>query len=159
QKLQISLLLVLLFCHACDGQDLPECCRQKTCSCRIYDLLHATGNHAAGILTLGKRKNPEQGFQSRLYRLLHGSGNHATGILTMGKRADSASEPLACPTLPTLLLAGSRSEAWCNPSPLSHQGMFPPRACMEPLLKLCLMKTTTASATHTNTNHHYEMAN
>lgn len=46
------------------------------------------GNHAAGILTLGKRKSIPPAFQSRLYRLLHGSGNHAAGILTMGKREE-----------------------------------------------------------------------
>ncbi|XP_062451417.1 hypocretin neuropeptide precursor [Rhea pennata] len=46
------------------------------------------GNHAAGILTLGKRKSVPPAFQSRLYRLLHGSGNHAAGILTMGKRGE-----------------------------------------------------------------------
>ncbi|NXK93423.1 OREX protein, partial [Formicarius rufipectus] len=69
-------------------QSLPDCCRQKTCSCRVYDLLHGMGNHAAGILTLGKRKSVPLAFQSRLYRLLHGSGNHAAGILTMGKRGE-----------------------------------------------------------------------
>ncbi|XP_062483697.1 hypocretin neuropeptide precursor [Pezoporus occidentalis] len=46
------------------------------------------GNHAAGILTLGKRKSGPPAFQSRLYRLLHSSGNHAAGILTMGKRGE-----------------------------------------------------------------------
>lgn len=46
------------------------------------------GNHAAGILTLGKRKSVPPAFQSRLYRLLHSSGNHAAGILTMGKRGE-----------------------------------------------------------------------
>uniref|UniRef100_H3AFZ2 Hypocretin neuropeptide precursor n=1 Tax=Latimeria chalumnae TaxID=7897 RepID=H3AFZ2_LATCH len=69
------------------SQSVPECCHQKTCSCRIYNLLHGNGNHAAGILTLGKRKEaPPHAFQSRLYRLLHSPGNHAAGILTMGKR-------------------------------------------------------------------------
>ncbi|NXN92028.1 OREX protein, partial [Rhinopomastus cyanomelas] len=81
------LLLLLLLCSlAAARQSLPECCRQRTCSCRVYDLLHGMGNHAAGILTLGKRKSVPAAFQSRLYRLLHGSGNHAAGILTMGKR-------------------------------------------------------------------------
>ncbi|NXB16251.1 OREX protein, partial [Rhagologus leucostigma] len=81
------LLLLLLLCSlAAARQTLPHCCRQKTCSCRVYDLLHGMGNHAAGILTLGKRKSVPLAFQSRLYRLLHGSGNHAAGILTMGKR-------------------------------------------------------------------------
>ncbi|NXJ79681.1 OREX protein, partial [Trogon melanurus] len=83
------LLLLLLLCSLVTArQNLPECCRQKTCSCRIYDLLHGMGNHAAGILTLGKRKSIPPAFQSRLYRLLHSSGNHAAGILTMGKRGD-----------------------------------------------------------------------
>ncbi|NXU80192.1 OREX protein, partial [Oreotrochilus melanogaster] len=83
------LLLLLLFCSlAAARQSLPECCRQKTCSCRVYDLLHGMGNHAAGILTLGKRKSVPSAFQSRLYHLLHSSGNHAAGILTMGKRGE-----------------------------------------------------------------------
>ncbi|XP_056367878.1 hypocretin neuropeptide precursor [Oenanthe melanoleuca] len=59
------------------------------------------GNHAAGILTLGKRKSVPLAFQSRLYRLLHGSGNHAAGILTMGKRGQhpgtACHDTLGCP--------------------------------------------------------------
>ena len=81
-------MLLLLCSLATARQSLPECYRQKTCSCRIYDPLHGMGNHAAGILTLGKRKSVPPAFQSRLYRLLHGSGNHAAGILTMGKRGE-----------------------------------------------------------------------
>uniref|UniRef100_A0A8B9S788 Hypocretin neuropeptide precursor n=1 Tax=Apteryx owenii TaxID=8824 RepID=A0A8B9S788_APTOW len=83
------LLLLLLLCSLAEArQNVPECCRQKTCSCRIYDLLHGMGNHATGILTLGKRKSVPPAFQSRLYHLLHSSGNHAAGILTMGKRRE-----------------------------------------------------------------------
>ncbi|NXJ11785.1 OREX protein, partial [Odontophorus gujanensis] len=89
QRSACLLLLLLLLCSMVGArQSLPECCRQKTCSCRIYDLLHGMGNHAAGILTLGKRKSIPPAFQSRLYRLLHSSGNHAAGILTMGKREE-----------------------------------------------------------------------
>uniref|UniRef100_A0A7M4EDJ8 Hypocretin neuropeptide precursor n=1 Tax=Crocodylus porosus TaxID=8502 RepID=A0A7M4EDJ8_CROPO len=88
QKAACLLLLFLLCSLAVARQGVPDCCRQKTCSCRIYDLLHGMGNHAAGILTLGKRKSGSQPFQSRLYRLLQGSGNHAAGILTMGRRAE-----------------------------------------------------------------------
>ncbi|NXY51546.1 OREX protein, partial [Ceuthmochares aereus] len=88
QRAACLLLLLLLCSLAAARQSLPECCRQKTCSCHIYDLLHGVGNHAAGILTLGKRKSIPPAFQSRLYRLLHGSGNHAAGILTMGKRGE-----------------------------------------------------------------------
>ncbi|XP_021388549.1 hypocretin neuropeptide precursor [Lonchura striata] len=96
------LLLLLLFCSlAAARQSLPHCCRQKTCPCRVYDLLHGMGNHAAGILTLGKRKSVPLAFQSRLYRLLHGSGNHAAGILTMGKRGQqpgtACPDTLGCP--------------------------------------------------------------
>lgn len=47
-----------------------------------------TGDAAAGILTLGKRKEEEERFQSRLHQLLHGSRNKAAGILTMGKRTE-----------------------------------------------------------------------
>ncbi|NXF83923.1 OREX protein, partial [Sclerurus mexicanus] len=88
QRAACLLLLLLLCSLAAARQSLPDCCRQKTCSCRVYDLLHGMGNHAAGILTLGKRKSVPLAFQSRLYRLLHGSGNHAAGILTMGKRGE-----------------------------------------------------------------------
>ncbi|NXN84336.1 OREX protein, partial [Bombycilla garrulus] len=95
------LLLLLLCSLAAARQSLPHCCRQKTCSCRVYDLLNGMGNHAAGILTLGKRKSVPLAFQSRLYRLLHGSGNHAAGILTMGKRGQHAGtachDALGCP--------------------------------------------------------------
>ncbi|NXX20157.1 OREX protein, partial [Podargus strigoides] len=93
QRAACLLLLLLLCSLAAARQSLPECCRQKTCSCRIYDLLHGMGNHAAGILTLGKRKSFPPAFQSRLYRLLHGSGNHAAGILTMGKRGEHPGTP------------------------------------------------------------------
>ncbi|XP_005998948.1 orexin [Latimeria chalumnae] len=86
KKLSACLILALLWSFT-SSQSVPECCHQKTCSCRIYNLLHGNGNHAAGILTLGKRKEaPPHAFQSRLYRLLHSPGNHAAGILTMGKR-------------------------------------------------------------------------
>ncbi|NXV77103.1 OREX protein, partial [Atlantisia rogersi] len=88
QRAACLLLLLLLCSLTAARQSLPECCRQKTCSCRVYDLLHGMGNHAAGILTLGKRKSVLPAFQSRLYRLLHSSGNHAAGILTMGKRGE-----------------------------------------------------------------------
>lgn len=73
------------------------------------------GNHAAGILTLGKRKSIPPAFQSRLYRLLHGSGNHAAGILTMGKRGehpgtacpDASGCPVGADTQPTPVLRGA----------------------------------------------------
>ncbi|XP_028931549.1 orexin [Ornithorhynchus anatinus] len=83
------------------AQPLPACCRQRTCSCRLYDLLHGAGNHAAGILTLGKRRPGALAFQDRLQRLLHGAGNHAAGILTMGRRAGGRDPgPAAAPSLP-----------------------------------------------------------
>ncbi|CAI9617406.1 unnamed protein product, partial [Staurois parvus] len=81
------LVLALLCSLALTSDSAPDCCRQKTCSCRLYDLLRGSGNHAAGILTLGKRKSSSQSLQTRLQRLLQGSGNQAAGILTMGKRA------------------------------------------------------------------------
>ncbi|KAK1331181.1 hypothetical protein QTO34_009130 [Cnephaeus nilssonii] len=76
---------------------LPDCCRQKTCSCRLYELLHGAGNHAAGILTLGKRRPGPPGLQGRLQRLLQANGNHAAGILTMGRRAGAEPTPRPCP--------------------------------------------------------------
>ncbi|XP_073182227.1 hypocretin neuropeptide precursor isoform X2 [Lepidochelys kempii] len=80
------LLLALLCSLAAARQSVPVCCRQKTCPCRVYDLLHGPGKHAAGILTMGKRNSGSRAFQSRVYDLLHGPGKHAAGILTMGKR-------------------------------------------------------------------------
>ncbi|XP_063281477.1 hypocretin neuropeptide precursor [Pelobates fuscus] len=87
QKTCCLLVLVILFSLALTSHSTPDCCLQKTCSCRIYDLLHGSGNHAAGILTLGKRKSNSLNMQTRLQRLLQGSGNQAAGILTMGKRS------------------------------------------------------------------------
>ncbi|XP_029428607.1 orexin [Rhinatrema bivittatum] len=83
------LILALLSSLASASKNVPACCHERTCPCRVYDLLHGYSNHAAGILTLGKRKADGPAFQSRLYRLLHGTGNHAAGILTMGKRAST----------------------------------------------------------------------
>ncbi|XP_062994231.1 hypocretin neuropeptide precursor [Elgaria multicarinata webbii] len=89
QAQRAALLFFLLCSFAVAKQAVPECCRQKSCSCRIFDLLHGMGNHAAGILTVGKRSSAPSAtaFRSRLYRLLHSSDNQAAGILTMGKRA------------------------------------------------------------------------
>ncbi|XP_063034696.1 hypocretin neuropeptide precursor isoform X1 [Melospiza melodia melodia] len=127
QRAACLLLLLLLCSLAAARQNLPHCCRQKTCSCRVYDLLHGMGNHAAGILTLGKRKSVPLAFQSRLYRLLHGSGNHAAGILTMGKRGQPSGtacpDALGCPagtvTQPT---AVPRGAATSPESPRQCQG-------------------------------------
>lgn len=47
-----------------------------------------TGDAAAGILTLGKRRDDGHRLQSRLHQLLQGSMNQAAGILTMGKRTE-----------------------------------------------------------------------
>ncbi|XP_021529326.1 hypocretin neuropeptide precursor [Aotus nancymaae] len=98
----VSLLLLLLLPTALlspgvAAQPLLDCCRQKTCSCRLYELLHGAGNHAAGILTLGKRRSGPPDLQGRLQRLLQASGNHATGILTMGRRAGAEPAPRPCP--------------------------------------------------------------
>ncbi|KAM9006746.1 hypocretin neuropeptide precursor [Sarcophilus harrisii] len=99
----VTLLLLLLVLPAllparAAAQPMPNCCRQKTCSCRLYDLLHGAGNHAAGILTLGKRRAGLSGLQGRLQRLLQASGNHAAGILTVGRRAGAGGEPLSSPS-------------------------------------------------------------
>uniref|UniRef100_A0A8C9PNE9 Hypocretin neuropeptide precursor n=1 Tax=Spermophilus dauricus TaxID=99837 RepID=A0A8C9PNE9_SPEDA len=79
----VSLVLLLLLPPAllspgAAAQPLPDCCRQKTCSCRLYELLHGAGNHAAGILTLGKRRPgppglPGRGPRGRRQRLLQAS--------------------------------------------------------------------------------------
>ncbi|XP_066222425.1 hypocretin neuropeptide precursor [Saccopteryx leptura] len=99
----VTLLLLLLLLPpallspGAAAQPLPDCCRQKTCSCRLYELLHGAGNHAAGILTLGKRRPGPPGLQGRLQRLLQANGNHAAGILTMGRRAGADPVPRLCP--------------------------------------------------------------
>lgn len=92
----VLVLLLLLSQLACDAHSVPECCREPSRPCRLYVLLCRSGNKgpggaltgdaAAGILTLGKRKEDEYRFQSRLQQLLQGSRNQAAGILTMGKR-------------------------------------------------------------------------
>ncbi|XP_055984052.1 hypocretin neuropeptide precursor [Sorex fumeus] len=110
----VTLLLLLLLLPPAllspgvAAQPLPDCCRQKTCSCRLYELLHGAGNHAAGILTLGKRRPGPAGLQGRLQRLLQASGNHAAGILTMGRRAGADTAPRPC--------LGRRCQAAASPS-------------------------------------------
>lgn len=89
---------LLLSQLACGAPSVSECCQQPSRSCRLYVLLcrpgstprggPLPGDAAAGILTLGKRREEEERFQSRLHLLLHGSRNQAAGILTMGKRTE-----------------------------------------------------------------------
>ncbi|CAM5138285.1 unnamed protein product, partial [Natator depressus] len=111
------LLLALLCSLAAARESVPVCCRQKTCPCRVYDLLHSPGKHAAGILTMGKRKSGSRAFQSQLYDLLHGPGKHAAGILTMGKRAELAPEQPA----PACRAA--------SPGPSGTDTLLPPATC------------------------------
>ncbi|KAF3699928.1 Orexin Hypocretin [Channa argus] len=96
RKVLLLVLIALLSQLTCDAHNMSECCRQPSSSCRLYVLLcrsgskgnvgPVTGDAAAGILTLGKRREDEHRLQSRLQQLLHGSRNQAAGILTMGKR-------------------------------------------------------------------------
>ncbi|XP_068606566.1 hypocretin neuropeptide precursor [Brachionichthys hirsutus] len=96
RKLLPLVVMLLLSPVACDDRTVSECCCQSPRSCRLYVLLcHSdrnasgpplTGDAAAGILTLGKRREEEDHLQSRLHLLLNGSRNQAAGILTMGKR-------------------------------------------------------------------------
>ncbi|XP_047428242.1 orexin isoform X2 [Mugil cephalus] len=98
RKVLALALMLLLSQLACDANSTHECCRQPSRSCRLHALLcrsgsrglggALTGDAAAGILTLGKRKEDEHRLQSRLHQLLHGSRNQAAGILTMGKRTE-----------------------------------------------------------------------
>ncbi|GCB61600.1 hypothetical protein scyTo_2000006 [Scyliorhinus torazame] len=71
QRLCVSLILILLCSFAFATTDIPKCCRRQKCPYEVTNLLRGTGNHAAGILTLGKQKTNVP-FQSRLYHLLHG---------------------------------------------------------------------------------------
>nr|ADL41188.1 preproorexin [Leucoraja ocellata] len=95
KKLDVILMLALLCSLVSASPRVPKCCCQQTCSCKVIDLLRGTGNHAAGILTLGKRKTNAQPLQNRLHHLLHGLENQATGILTMGKREEPQQVSLA----------------------------------------------------------------
>lgn len=98
QKVLVLVLMLLLSQLTCDAHNMSECCRQPSRSCRLYVLLcrsgtkgsegSLTGDAAAGILTLGKRREDEHRLQSRLHQLLQGSRNQAAGILTMGKRTE-----------------------------------------------------------------------
>ena len=98
QKVLVLVLMLLLSQLACDAHSVSECCRQPARSCRLYVLLCRSGSHdfggtptgdaAAGILTLGKRKEDDHRLQSRLHQLLQVSRNQAEGILTMGKRTE-----------------------------------------------------------------------
>ncbi|XP_053120635.1 hypocretin neuropeptide precursor [Hemicordylus capensis] len=126
QRATLLLLLFSLSPFALAKPTLPDCCQQKNCPCRILELLHGMGNHAAGILTLGKRSGAgsTKAFQSRLYRLLHGSDNQAAGILTMGKRTSetaSAHKEGVPSTQPT-------------PAPVAT-GPNPAKGCLAPLDK------------------------
>lgn len=139
QKLPACLFLVLLLYLSCDSHDVRTCCKQKNCQCRLYDLLHGTGNHAAGILTLGKRKSDEQRYQSWLYQLLHASKNQAAGILTMGKRVEPDRGLYTHSTL---------SPQISTPHPHSDLKRCGPESdtktinseCCGPILNLCLTK-------------------
>ncbi|XP_038593619.1 orexin [Micropterus salmoides] len=101
RKILVLVLMLLLSQLACDAHSVSECCREPSRSCRLYVLLcrsgsntsgrTLTGDAAAGILTLGKRKEDEERLQSRLHQLLQGSRNQAAGILTMGKRTEERS--------------------------------------------------------------------
>ncbi|KAJ6658206.1 hypothetical protein lerEdw1_001473 [Lerista edwardsae] len=118
------LLLLFLLCSSAEVKpSVPDCCRQKSCSCRILELLRGMGNHAAGILTLGKRGSATatKAFQSRLYHLLRSSDNQAAGILTMGKRVIGLASELKEEVPSTQLTLG--------PSAMSPD---PARACQAP---------------------------
>ncbi|XP_059203546.1 orexin [Centropristis striata] len=99
RKVLVLVLMLLLSQLACDAHSMSECCRQPARSCRLYMLLCRSGKNlggkltedaAAGILTLGKRREDEHSLQSRLHQLLQGSRNPAAGILTMGKRTEES---------------------------------------------------------------------
>ncbi|KAL7379042.1 hypothetical protein ABVT39_022487 [Epinephelus coioides] len=97
RKVLVLVLMLLLSQLACDAHSVSECCRQPPRNCRLHVLLcrsgsknlggTLTGDAAAGILTLGKRREDDR-LQSRLHQLLQGSRNQAAGILTMGKRTE-----------------------------------------------------------------------
>nr|BAN16453.1 prepro-orexin [Verasper moseri] len=104
RKVLVLVLMLLLSQLTCDAHSMSDCCRQPSRSCRLYVLLcrsgsktmggSLTGDAAAGILTLGKRKEEDHRLHSRLHHLLQVSRNQAAGILTMGKRTEErAGEP------------------------------------------------------------------
>ncbi|XP_074552042.1 hypocretin neuropeptide precursor isoform X2 [Halichoeres trimaculatus] len=101
RKILLLVWMLMLSQLACEAHSLSECCRHPSPSCRLYVLLCRSGSKttggvltsdaAAGILTLGKRKEDPERLQSRLAHLLHVSRNPAAGILTMGKRTEERS--------------------------------------------------------------------
>ncbi|GCC29665.1 hypothetical protein chiPu_2000005 [Chiloscyllium punctatum] len=146
KRLCAILILVLLYSLAFASPNIPKCCRQQTCSCQVINLLQGAGNHAAGILTLGKRKTSAQPFHSRLYHLLHGLENQATGILTMGKRHEpqtlSLEEVGRCQNITSLLetyfswVLNLDIQTYAEIE-LGNKGLNP-RECLSQLLKLCM---------------------
>ncbi|XP_034046288.1 orexin isoform X2 [Thalassophryne amazonica] len=98
RKLLVLTFLLFLSHLACDADSVSDCCRQPGSACRLYVLLcrsssrapggPLSGDAAAGILTVGKRKEEDRRLQSRLHQLLHGSRNQAAGILTVGRRTE-----------------------------------------------------------------------
>ncbi|XP_041633636.1 orexin [Cheilinus undulatus] len=105
RKVLLLVWMLLLSQLCCDAHSMSECCRQPSPSCRLHVLLcrsgskafggALTGDAAAGILTLGKRKEDVDRLQNRLTHLLHVSRNPAAGILTMGKRTEERSAEYA----------------------------------------------------------------
>ncbi|KAK6485235.1 orexin-like [Huso huso] len=72
----LSLSLALPRTHA-----FPSCCRLRRCHCRLLELLYGPGNHAVGILTMGKRSSSlgQQGA-------LRSSGREAQTVETEPQR-------------------------------------------------------------------------
>ncbi|KAL4617703.1 hypothetical protein GN956_G20722 [Arapaima gigas] len=93
QMLLASCLVAALLCLLGGASPVPPCCHAGSCPCRLYDVLRGRGDHAAGILTLGRRRAAERHALGRLHRLLQGRRDHAVGILTVGKRAGAPSLP------------------------------------------------------------------
>ncbi|XP_038635337.1 orexin-like [Scyliorhinus canicula] len=156
-RLCVSLILILLCSLAFTTTDIPKCCRRQTCSCEVINLLRGTGSHAAGILTLGKRKTNAP-FQSRLYHLLHGLEKQAGGILTMGKREEPSvilsaggipGEARICRNVTSLLekhfsWAGKVDLQTYTETQLANKGLDP-RECLAQLLKLCFNSSHTVT--------------
>ncbi|XP_041116246.1 orexin-like [Polyodon spathula] len=66
----LSLSLALPRTHA-----FPSCCHLRRCHCRLLELLYGPGNHAIGILTMGRRSS-----SSGLQGALRSSGREAQTV-------------------------------------------------------------------------------
>ncbi|GCC27540.1 hypothetical protein chiPu_0005965 [Chiloscyllium punctatum] len=71
----LLLVVFLLLLPLPDTRSISDCCpRRGKCSCKLHQLLYGSGNHGAGILTVGRRNLGTRG--ARL--VVRSSASHST---------------------------------------------------------------------------------